>query len=202
MMVKICGVTNREDALAAVDAGASAIGLNFCRQSPRYLSPHDAANIAGVLPSGTLRVGVFVDEAPEMIARMAREAGLDVVQIHGNARCSTLPVWRAVPIRNAIDATVFDDSEAEAFLLDTASSKLHGGTGQTFPWLIARDAGHLTTRKIIVAGGLDESNVRTAILEARPWGVDVCSRIESAPGRKDHSKMNRFIKAALTAEKS
>ena len=202
MMVKICGVTNREDALAAVDAGASAIGLNFCRQSPRYLSPADAANIAGVLPNGILKVGVFVDEAPETIARMAREAGLDVVQIHGSARCSTLPVWRAVPIQNAIDANLFGDSEAEAFLLDTASSKLHGGTGQTFPWLIARDAGHLTTRKIIVAGGLDESNVRTAILEARPWGVDVCSRIESAPGRKDHSKMTRFIKAALTAEKS
>ena len=117
------------------------------------------------------------------------------------SQCFTLPVWRAVPVQHAIDVTWFDDPSAEAFLLDTASDKLHGGTGQTFRWSIARDAANFTARKIIVAGGLDESNVEAAIREARPWGVDVCSRIESAPGRKDHVKMTKFIKAALNAER-
>jgi phosphoribosylanthranilate isomerase len=197
MMVKICGITNREDAEAAADAGASAIGLNFYRHSPRYLSPTGAAIIAGKIPAGVLKVGVFVEEHPDTIARIALETGLDVAQLHGDASCPTLPVWRALPIREAVEVSWFADDTAEAFLLDTPSGALHGGTGKTFRWALAREAGELTSKKIIVAGGLDETNVQQAIEEARPWGVDVCSRIESEPGRKDHVKMRKFIQAAL-----
>ena len=202
MMVKICGITHRDDARAAVDSGAGAIGLNFCRQSPRYLSPEDAADIASVIPNGVYKVGIFVDDDEETIAAIARAVSLDIAQLHGGAQCTSLPSWRAVAVRNTIDLTEFEDPHAGAFLLDTASGKEHGGTGQTFPWFLARHAAGLTGKRIIVAGGLDESNVQTAIAEAQPWGVDVCSRIESAPGRKDRRKMEKFIQAALTAEKS
>ena len=197
MMIKICGITNREDAEAAVDAGASAIGLNFYRQSPRYVSPTGAAMIAAKVPASVLKVGVFVDEPPDTVARIALEAGLDVAQLHGDSSCTTLPVWRALPIREAVEVSWFADDAAEAFLLDTPSATLQGGTGQTFRWALAREAGQLTSKKIIVAGGLDECNVQQAIEEARPWGVDVCSRIESEPGRKDHARMRQFIQAAL-----
>lgn len=200
MMIKICGITNREDALAAAESGAAAIGLNFYRSSPRYISPTGAAMIAGKLPEGVLKVGVFVDEPPDSIARIALQAGLDVAQLHGDYTCSTLPVWRALPIREAEEVSLFADDTAEAFLLDTPSSTLHGGTGETFPWQIAREAGKLTSKKIIVAGGLDETNVQQAIEEARPWGVDVCSRIEIEPGRKDREKMRKFIQAALATK--
>ena len=201
MMVKICGITTRDDARAAADLGASAIGLNFYRLSPRYVTSAQAASIAQAIPANILKVGVFVDDDQETIATIAREAGLDVAQLHGGSQ-SSLPSWRAVPVRNTIDLTEFQDPQAEAFLLDTASGQQHGGTGQTFPWSLARHAARLTGKRIIVAGGLDETNVQAAIAEAQPWGVDVCSRIESAPGVKDHRKMEQFIQAALTAEKS
>jgi phosphoribosylanthranilate isomerase len=200
MMVKICGITNREDAEAAADAGASAIGLNFYRHSPRYVSPTGAAMIVDKIPAGVLKVGVFVDEHPDVIARIALQTGLDVAQLHGDSSCSTLPVWRSLPIREAVEVSWFADDEAEAFLLDTAFGDLHGGTGKTFRWSLAREAGELTSKKIIVAGGLDEINVQQAIEEARPWGVDVCSRIESEPGRKDRDKMRKFIQAALASK--
>jgi phosphoribosylanthranilate isomerase len=197
MMVKICGITNRDDAEAAADAGASAIGLNFYRHSPRYVSPTGAAMIASKVPAAVLRVGVFVDESPDAVARIALQAGLDIAQLHGDSSCATLPVWRALPIREAVEVSWFADDDAKAFLLDTASGTLHGGTGQTFPWPLARDAAKFTSKMIIIAGGLDETNVRRAIEEACPWGVDVCSRIESEPGRKDRAKMRKFIQAAL-----
>jgi len=200
MMVKICGITNREDAEAAVDAGASAIGFNFYRHSPRYVSPTGAALIARKVPPKVLKVGVFVEEHPDSIARIALQAGLDIAQLHGDSSCPTLPVWRALPIREAVEVSWFADDEAEAFLLDTACGELHGGTGKTFRWPLAREASELTSKKIIVAGGLDETNVQQAIEEARPWGVDVCSRIETEPGRKDHVKMRKFIQAALATD--
>lgn len=196
MMVKICGITNREDALAAVDGGASAIGLNFYRNSPRYISPTGAAMIADKLPD-TLRVGVFVDETPETIAKIALQADLDVAQLHGASECVSLRTWRAVPVDMDFPSLSFRGEEA--YLFDTASRELHGGTGLTFRWSIVRQAPGFTDRKIIIAGGLDETNVQTAIEEARPWGVDVCSRIETEPGRKDHVKMRKFIQAALAA---
>jgi len=192
MMVKICGITNREDALAAVEAGASAIGFNFYRDSPRYISPTGAAMIAAKLPDSVWKVGVFVDETPETIAKIALDVGLDVAQLHGFSEARGLRIWRAL---SACAPEPEQSTEAaEAFLVDTPSQELRGGTGKTWNWADARRY----HGKIIIAGGLDASNVRQAIEEAQPWGVDACSRIEKSPGVKDHEKMRDFVKAALS----
>lgn len=196
MFVKICGITNRDDALAASDAGADALGFNFYRDSPRYIAPTGAAAITAKLPAHVLRVGIFVDQTPEQIAAISIEAGIDIAQLYGCSECPALRVWRALAIRDAAEIAGVDAKNAEAFLLDTPSNGLLGGTGQTFRWQVAREAAELTSKKIILAGGLDEANVRQAIEEARPWGVDVCSRIEREPGRKDHIRMKLFIEAA------
>jgi phosphoribosylanthranilate isomerase len=193
MMVKICGIATQEDALAAVQAGAQAIGFNFYRDSPRYIAPTGAALIAERLPADVIKVGVFVDETDEAIARIGIQVGLDVAQLYGATSSSTLRVWRAWPVSSEKDLTMLEDPVAEAFLLDGFTRGLYGGTGKTFPWTLARDV----TKKIIIAGGLDENNVEQAIEESRPWGVDACSRIEASPGKKDHEKMRRFIAAAL-----
>jgi phosphoribosylanthranilate isomerase len=191
MMVKVCGITNREDALAAVEAGASAIGFNFYRDSPRYVSPTGAAMIADKIPATVWKVGVFVDETPEGVAKIALDVGLDIAQLHGMAEARGIRIWRACRADDSL-LDLSDDTE-EALLLDNPSAGQYGGTGQTFDWHRARGI----ARKIIIAGGLDASNVRQAIEEAQPWGVDACSRLEKSPGVKDHEKMQQFIKAAL-----
>ena len=191
MMVKICGITNRDDALAAAEAGASAIGFNFYRDSPRYISPTGAATIAEKLPASVWRVGVFVNEAPETIAKVALDAGLDVAQLHGTSAARGIRIWRAIPADAPIPEQLTE--AAEALLIDTPSAGLFGGTGKTWDW--GKAAGR--SWKLIVAGGLDASNVRQAIKQAQPWGVDACSRIEKSPGVKDHEKMRNFVKAAL-----
>lgn len=196
MMVKICGITNREDALAAVDAGASAIGFNFYRDSPRYISPTGAALIAEKIPASVWRVGIFVDENADSVAKIAIQTGLDVVQLHGVAQAQGIRLWRACPGNDPLCVAVYaSDPACEALLIDTPSKTLHGGTGQTFDWSSANGL----PKKTIIAGGLDASNVARAIREARPWGVDACSRLEKAPGLKDHEKMREFVTAALQA---
>jgi phosphoribosylanthranilate isomerase len=190
MMVKICGITNREDALAAVDAGASAIGFNFYRESPRYISHTGAAMIAERTPANVWRVGVFVNETPDTIAKIVLDAGLDVAQLHGTSDARGVRVWRAIPADVEINAMPKD---VEALLIDTPADGMSGGSGKTWDWSKAPRL----DLKIIIAGGLDADNVRTAIEQAHPWGVDACSRIEKSPGLKDHEKMRKFVKAAL-----
>jgi phosphoribosylanthranilate isomerase len=191
MMVKICGITNRDDALAAVEAGASAIGFNFYRESPRYISHTGAAMIGEKIPANVWKVGVFVNESPETIARIVLDAGLDVAQLHGSSVAYGVRIWRAL---STVDTTAITEA-AEALLIDTPSNQAFGGTGQTWDWT---QAPHLE-QKIIIAGGLDAHNVRIAIEQAKPWGVDACSRIEKSPGLKDHDKMRQFIQAALNS---
>src|SRR6202035_163004 len=191
MMVKICGITNREDALAAVEAGASAIGFNFYRESSRYISHTGAAMIAESIPVNVWKVGVFVNEAPKTIARIVLDAGRDVAQLHGTSDTRGVRVWRTIPPEVDIKAPMPKD--VEALLIDTPTDGISGGSGKTWDWSKAR---HLDL-KIIIAGGLDADNVRLAIEQAQPWGVDACSRIEKSPGVKDHDKMRRFIQAAL-----
>jgi phosphoribosylanthranilate isomerase len=190
-MVKICGITNREDAIAAVEAGVSAIGFNFYRDSPRYVSPTGAALIAAKIPPLVWKVGVFVDETPETVAKVALDVGLDVAQLHGFAEARGIRIWRA----QRADAPVPEQlpEGAEALLIDTPSSELAGGTGMTWDWSKSRRR----SWKVIIAGGLDASNVQQAIAAAQPWGVDACSRLEKSPGIKDHEKMREFVKAAL-----
>jgi phosphoribosylanthranilate isomerase len=194
MMVKICGITNRDDALAAVDAGASAIGFNFYRDSPRYIAPSGAALIAEKIPASVWKVGIFVNENADSAARIALNVGLDVAQLYGTSEARGIRLWRACRANEDIVSGLKDDA-VEALLLDAPrqSEEEYGGTGRTFNWSRAKGL----PKKIIVAGGLDSSNVGRAIEEAQPWGVDACSRLEKSPGIKDHDKMRQFIKAAL-----
>lgn len=189
MIIKICGITNQEDATAAVEGGANALGFNFYSGSPRCVTPQVAAAIA--TPSGVRRVGVFVNESPARVEEIARTAALDTAQLHGTETPNEYPagiaVWKAARITGALDLA--DLGPAEAVLLDGPAS------GQTFDWNIAR---HIAGR-VILAGGLDASNVARAIELVHPWGVDTCSRIESVPGKKDHRKMNEFLQAAMAA---
>jgi len=194
MMVKICCITNREDALAAVDAGASAIGFNFYRESPRYISHTGAAMIAEKIPANVWKVGVFVNETPEAIAKIALDAGLDVAQLHGTAEARGIRIWRGCQTNEPVLEYV-DDNTVEALLVDTPSSELYGGTGRTFAWSLVKGL----PKKIVIAGGLDADNVRAAIQQGEPWGVDACSRLEKSPGLKDHEKMRKFVKAALAS---
>ena len=189
MMVKICGITNRGDALAAIEAGASALGFNFYPESPRFIAPELAADLGAGLP--TIKVGIFVNESPASVSRTMQIAGIDIAQVYGDAEYKGLRTWRACRVKSG-DFTLPDDNNSEAYLLDGFSADAYGGSGKTFAWSIARKL----PKKIILAGGLDASNVREAIEQARPWGVDACSRIEKSPGRKDHEKMKRFIAAA------
>jgi phosphoribosylanthranilate isomerase len=196
MMIKVCGITTQEDADAAVNGGATAIGFNFFPRSPRYLDPEQAGRIRSV---GVRRVGVFVNESPERIAEIARIAGLDIAQLHGEeslaAYPAVLPVWKAARVDETFNFASFEDLPVEALLLDGPAGELYGGTGKTFDWSRAVN----TSKRIILAGGLDGSNVALAVSLAHPWGVDACSRIESSPGRKDHKKMYEFLKAAQAA---
>lgn len=191
-MVKICGITNRDDALAASGAGAGALGFNFYRKSPRFVEPERAAEIGRGLAA--VKIGVFVNEAPAAVREVCARAGMDVAQLHGGEAPAGVRIWRACRVPATGEFAFPDGEEAEAFLLDTASEELAGGTGRSFPWTAARAHGG---QRVIIAGGLHGGNVRMAIEQARPWGVDACSRIEASPGRKDRSKMIEFIQAAL-----
>jgi phosphoribosylanthranilate isomerase len=191
MMVKICGITNREDAMAAVEAGASAIGFNFYRESPRYISHTGAAMIGEKIPSNVWKVGVFVNETAEAIARIVLDAGLDVAQLHGTSEARGVRIWKALSAGASLP-DVFAES-VEAVLIDSPTDVDYGGSGKVWDWTHAPQL----KKKIIVAGGLDADNVRIAIEQVDPWGVDACSRIEKSPGLKDHDKMRRFIAAAL-----
>ena len=200
MILKICGITNRADADAAMDGGATAIGFNFYPRSPRYIAPESAAEIPS--ESGVRRVGVFVNEGRARVEEIARMVRLEVVQLHGEETPAEYParvaVWKAIRVTDGFDFSQYDGCPAEALLLDGPAADLYGGAGKTFDWRLAGVA----ARRVILAGGLDASNVAEAITLVRPWGVDACSRIESAPGKKDYKKMTEFLQAARTALRS
>jgi phosphoribosylanthranilate isomerase len=199
MIVKVCGITNLEDAVAAVENGANALGFNFYAKSPRYIRPSMAASIIKALPSEVWKVGVFVNEPADSITCTAAALGLDVVQLHGDEPPECLPdfprIWKALHVGPDFHPAVMDTYDVEAFLLDAPAGDQYGGTGNCLEWSLVTSVSN--TKKIILAGGLDENNVEAAIRTLRPWGVDACSRLEVAPGKKDHFKMARFLKAAL-----
>jgi len=182
-MVKICGITRRQDAEAAVAAGASAIGFIFVARSPRCVTPEAAAELGRGLK--VWKVGVFENESPESIEAVMRSAKLDVAQIYGGDLPRVPRIWRAFRSQ-----TLPPGEPVEAVLLDGPAN------GVTFDWNQACGL----AKKVIVAGGLDASNVAEAIRIAKPWGVDASSRLESAPGIKDPEKVRQFVKAALAAE--
>jgi phosphoribosylanthranilate isomerase len=206
MMIKICGITRREDALEAVEAGASAIGFIFYPKSPRFVTPEKARELGEGIAA--LKVGVFVDESPASIEDVMRVAKLDVVQIYGGSVSAGTRVWRAfrVPVESCdIVESVMALEEAGIFANADAVLLDGPGNGASFDWEFARGLRDAlndepgASARVIVAGGLDASNVAEAIREAAPWGVDASSRLESAPGIKDHKKVREFIKAAQAA---
>ena len=189
MMVKVCGITRREDALAAVEAGATALGFIFYEKSPRYVKPEAAAKLGDGLDAW--KVGVFVDESPAAVAGVMKTARLDVAQIYGGLAPDGVRLWRAFRVGEQwqVGDLPYLPDTGEALFLDGAAN------GVSFDWRVAREAGE----KVVIAGGLDGSNVAEAIRVARPWGVDASSGLESAPGIKDHDKVRRFVKAARDA---
>lgn len=204
-VVKICGITTVEDGQEAAAAGADAIGLNFYPQSPRYITFSHATEIAAKLPVPVLRVGVFVNPAWEDLLRASREVPLDIVQIHGQIHGAApahsdrnLRVWRAFAVDDRFDAALLDAAGADAYLLDTPTTAF-GGSGRTFDWSKVVAVDQPNSARVLVAGGLDASNVGGAIAALRPWGVDACSRLESRPGSKDARKLREFVEAARRA---
>jgi phosphoribosylanthranilate isomerase len=190
MMIKICGITRREDAVAAAEAGASAIGFIFYKKSPRYIAPENARELGDGLE--LLKVGVFVDEPPESLTQIMAEAKLDVAQIYGAFRIKgPMRFWQAVRIPAGNGGFAFAAGSCEAIFLDSS------GNGVSFDWQKARPIAE--RHKVVLAGGLSASNVAEAIRIAQPWGVDASSALESAPGVKDHEKVRQFILAAKQA---
>lgn len=197
--IKICGITDPVQAVEVARAGAHAIGLVFAK-SPRRVSMETARQIVQALPPMVQAIGVFVDEEPSRIKEIMDYCGLDMVQLHGNESpetCDALApgVIKAVRIRTPVDLETVQRLEpfVRGFLLDTWSPKAMGGTGETFDWSIATEARRRLKRPVILAGGLCPQNVAKAIAQVRPWGVDVSSGVEAAPGLKDLTKVKDFI---------
>lgn len=201
--IKICGITNVDDALAAVTAGADALGFNFYRPSPRYVTPQNAREIISKLPMSVLTVGVFVNEdLSKSVLNIANEAGITALQLHGDespAYCRELAkeryVIKSLAVANDFDLQTVGDYEVEAIMLDTKHFALRGGTGQVFDWSIAREVNSVVP-KLFLAGGLSPDNIEEAIATVRPYAVDACSALEDKPGKKNHERMRDFVETA------
>jgi phosphoribosylanthranilate isomerase len=199
--IKICGITNLADALAAVETGADALGFNFYRPSPRYIAPEEARKIVEQLPKEILTVGVFVSEpTPESVKGIAREAGVAAVQLHGDespAYCQALAglsVIKAFAVGNDFDLSQIAAYDVPAIMLDAKHDQLRGGTGRVIDWSLAKSVAAVST-KFFLAGGLSPENVADAILTVKPYAVDACSSLEEVPGKKNHERMREFILA-------
>lgn len=196
--VKICGITNLEDALAAVDYGADALGFVFYKGSPRYISTEAAKEIIRQLPPLITTVGVFVDETPERIEETFRHVPIDIAQLHGHEPPESCllsrRVIKAIRVKELSDLEPLKRYRVSAFLLDTYTPESLGGTGQIFNWDIAVAAKQFGN--VILAGGLNPENIERAIRWVRPYAVDVSSGIEEEKGKKDLKKMRLFIERA------
>ena len=206
--VKICGITNLKDARQALESGASFIGFNFYKLSPRYISPSAARRILQRLPKNIKSVGVFVNESEVRMLAVARRIGLDYLQLHGEespatvARLKrTLPVIKAIRVRDSFSTRQLSSyKHATAFLLDGFDRRRHGGSGKTFRWDIARRA--KGAGRIFLAGGLTPDNIGAAIRSAKPYAVDVCSGVEAKPGKKDPALLKDFMRAVRETQKT
>jgi phosphoribosylanthranilate isomerase len=195
--VKICGITNLADAQAVIEAGADALGFNFYEKSPRYLGLPAAAEISRQLPPFVMRVGVFVNAPEDLVLRAIGECGLSFLQFHGDEPpeiCTQfgLMSMKAFRIRDAASLQELTKYPTDAWLLDAFSPDERGGTGEKFNWDLAIEAQKLG-KPIFLAGGLTPENIAEAVRKVRPFGVDVASGVESAPGKKDHTKVRAFI---------
>jgi len=200
--VKVCGITNAEDALAAVEAGADALGFIFYEKSPRYVVPAVAASIIAELPPLVTPVGVFVNEGMAAVRSIMDTCGLAMAQLHGDENASycrelARPAMKALRLKARRSLLALAEYQGRGgvrgFVLDTFSELAYGGTGQITDWGLAADVAKSTP--ILLAGGLTPGNVTEAIRTVRPYGVDVSSGVESAPGKKDRAKMRVFVDA-------
>ncbi len=203
-IVKICGITNFDDARHAVDCGADALGFNFYENSPRYINPARAIAIIDRLPPGVDAIGVFVNGDIDQVAEIVIGSRLDAVQLHGDesiayvseiAARTSLPVIKAFRDGPGFVLENVKKYAAGAILFDAHYKDLMGGTGKVADWSIAAKLRSMV-RKLYLAGGLSAENIAAAINAVRPYAVDACSLLESEPGRKDHDKMARFIAVA------
>ena len=201
--VKICGITNAEDASVAVEAGADALGFVFYRKSPRYIEPTLARQIIMNLPPLVIPVGVFVDEDQQVVRSLMDDCGLEIAQLHGNESaiyCKELgrTILKALRVKDRSTFLALAEYRGRAgvrgFVLDAFSEQAYGGTGQVVDWQLAAEAAKAAN--ILLAGGLTPDNVTKAIQAVQPYGVDVSSGVERAPGKKDHEKVRAFISAA------
>lgn len=205
--VKICGITNLEDALLSVKFGADALGFNFYAKSPRYILPKDAREIIEKLPNEVLKVGVFVNESLDKIAKIAETAKLNALQLHGEETpefakelklktgLEIIKAFRVSPEFQPQDVLKY---EVDAILLDAYNPKEHGGTGETFDWEIAKKVQEIFP-KMYLAGGLSGNNLMKLLRKFQPFAVDACSLLEKEKGKKDETKLRRFL---WIAEKS
>jgi phosphoribosylanthranilate isomerase len=202
--VKICGITSWADARSACDAGVDFLGFNFYPRSPRYIDPASARSIAQLLPKSVASVGVFVNEPEKNLIQIARFVGLKYIQLHGDetpAAVSRLrrllpstKIIKAIRVRKTSDVKhLARFGEAAAILLDGFDAGRRGGAGKTFDWSLAAGANGRAAR-IFLAGGLTPENVSEAIRVVHPYAVDVCSGVESSPGKKDRAKIKAFMR--------
>lgn len=197
-VVKICGLTVAEDAEAAVRAGADMLGFHLC-PSRRRIEPEAVERIVGGLSRRPTLVGVFIDEEPARVDELADRLGLDLVQLHGSEQPgypSARPMIKVLKVRDGVVPT--GEGWPDPVMLDSWSADQRGGTGLRWDW--SRAGALLESRQVMIAGGLDASSVGTLIRTHRPWGVDVSSGVESAPGRKDPELMRRFVAAVREAD--
>ncbi|MFH2036847.1 MAG: phosphoribosylanthranilate isomerase [Candidatus Zixiibacteriota bacterium] len=192
--IKICGITRLEDAIKAIELGVNALGFVLA-QSPRKMTPDAVAEIISEIPPFVNKVGVFVNINRKNATELAKEIGLDTIQLHGDDLkeydLSNLPTIHVYRVKDEKILESISKDRLKYFLLDTYQENKTGGTGQSFDWSIARQAGQYG--KVILSGGLNEQNIVKALDIARPYGVDVSSGVESSPGIKDHNKMEKFI---------
>lgn len=198
--VKICGLTNLTDALAAAKLGADAVGFVFAPRSKRRADPEAVAAISAALPPFVTSVGVFQDQPLEEVRAIMARCRLHVAQLHGIEDVCYMrelghPVLKALSLSGAEDLTKLNLYPNEATVLLDSSM---GGSGMTFDWNIAKVAGE--RKRIILAGGLDPANVGEAIIQSRPWGVDVAGGVEASPGVKDHNKLMLFFESVRSAD--
>lgn len=204
-LIKICGITSLDDALAAVDAGADALGFNFYKPSPRYIAPSAAREIVEQLPATVFTVGVFVNEESQSVKSIATEVGLKAVQLHGDESpdyCRELGdfyVIKTLAVSDTFDVKQSQAYNVQAIMLDTKDNRLHGGTGRVFDWSVARAASQLVP-KLYLAGGLSPENVAEAVATVRPYAVDACSALEDRPGIKNHERMRAFVETVRSVK--
>jgi phosphoribosylanthranilate isomerase len=195
--VKVCGICRAEDAARAIDLGALAIGFVFWPDSPRYIEPVRARDIAASLPKHITAVGVFVDQPAAYVIDVAKLVPLGAVQLHGAESIDDFarvnqPLIKAVPVTDPFDASTVDGLPSfVTVLLDAHDPVRRGGTGRTIDWTVAADVA--ARRNTILSGGLNAGNVGEAIARVQPYMIDVSSGVESAPGHKDPDKLRQFF---------